>query len=167
LSIFDIRFSEEGMVPELDRLTASEAELVYKTPLLVCVLIAGADGSIDKKEIKRAIEFAEKKHRRSMSSVSVLFREISTDFEDKLKSLIQSYPYEATQRNPLLVEELTSINQILKRIDPSFAQEYYKTLLSIAESIATSSGGLLGYNTIGSEEAKFIKLSMIKDPAGR
>ena len=156
-----------SMVPELDRLSASEVELMYKTPLLVCVLIAGADGKIDKKEIREAMSFAEKKQRRSLSSVSVLFKEISEDFEDKLKSLIQSYPYEATQRNPLLVEELSEVNQILRRVDSAFAQEYYKTLLSIAESIATSSGGLLGYNSIGSEEARYVKLSMIKDPSGR
>jgi hypothetical protein len=155
------------MVPELDRLSGSEVELIYKTPVLVCILIAGADGKIDKKEIKQAMSFAEKKHRRSLSSVSVLFKEISTDFEDKLKSLIQSYPYEATQRNPLIVEELGSINQILRKLNPSFSQEYYNTLLSIAESIATSSGGLLGYNSIGSEEARYIRLSMIKDPAGK
>jgi hypothetical protein len=155
------------MIPELDRLTGSEAELIYKTPILVCILIAGADGKIDKKEINQAMSFAEKKHRRSLSSVSVLLKEISTDFEDKLKSLMQNYPYEVTQRNPLIVEELASINQVLRKIDPAFAQEYYKTLLSIAESIATSSGGLLGYNAIGSEEARYIKLSMIKDPAGR
>jgi hypothetical protein len=154
------------MVPELDRLMASEAELVYKAPLLVCMLIAGADGNIDRKEIKEAMSFSEKKHKRSMSSVSVLFREVTTDFEDKLKSLLQSYPYESTQRNPLIVEELAGLNQIFRKIDASFAQEYYKSLISIAESIASSSGGLLGYNSIGSEEAKFIKLSMIKNPAG-
>lgn len=155
------------MIPELDRLTGSEAELMYKTPILVCILIAGADGKIDKKEINQAMNFAEKKHRKSLSSVSGLLKEISTDFEDKLKSLMQSYPYEVTQRNPLIVEELAGVNQVLRKVDPAFAQEYYKTLLIIAESIATSSGGLLGYNSIGSEEARYIKLSMIKDPAGK
>jgi hypothetical protein len=155
------------MIPELDRLTASEVELLYKAPMLVCILIAGADGNIDRKEIQRAMEFAERKHRRSLSSVSVLFKEISRDFEDKLKMLIQGYPYETTQRTPLLVEELTSLNLLWKKLDPSFAQEFYKTLLSIAESIAASSGGVLGYNAVGEEEARYIKLGMIKDPAGR
>lgn len=154
------------MVPELDRLTGSEIELVYKSPMLVCILIAGADGKIDRKEINQALSFAEKRHRSSISSVSVLFKEIYKDFEDKLKSLIQSYPYETTQRNPLIVEELAGLNQIWRKIDPSFAHEFYKTLLSIAESIATSSGGLLGYKSVGSEEARYIKLAMIKDPSG-
>ena len=154
------------MIPELDRLTGSEVELIYKTPMLVCILIAGADGKIDKKEINEAMKFAEKKHRRSLSSVSILFKEIAMDFEDKFKILIQSYPYEATQRNPLIVEELVGINQIWRKVDSSFAHEYYKTLLSIAEHIAASSGGVLGYNSIGSEEAHYLKLSMIKDPSG-
>lgn len=154
------------MVPELERLTGSEVELIYKTPILVCILIAGADGKIEKKEITEAMKFAEKKHRRSLSSVSILFKEITTDFEDKFKILIQSYPYEATQRNPLIVEELVGINQIWRKVDKSFAQEYYKTLLSIAEHIASSTGGVLGYNSIGSEEARYLKLSMIKDPSG-
>ena len=68
------------MVPELDRLTGSEVELIYKTPMLVCILIAGADGKIDKKEITEAMKFAEKKQRRSISSVSLIFKEISKDF---------------------------------------------------------------------------------------
>lgn len=154
------------MVPELDRLTGSEVELIYKSPMLVCILIAGADGQIDKKEIREALNFAEKRQRKSLSAVSVLFKEISQDFEDKLKSLIQSYPYETTQRTPLIVEELAGLNAIWRKIDPSFAHEFYSTLLSIAESIATSSGGLLGYKSIGDEEARYIKLGMIKNPAG-
>jgi hypothetical protein len=155
------------MIPELDRLTSSEVELVYKSPILVCILIAGADGKIDRKEIKEALSFAEKKQRVSVSSVSALFKEITKDFEDKLKSLIQSYPYETTQRTPMIVEELAGLNEIWRKVDPSFAHEFYKTLLSISESIATSSGGLLGYKSVGSEEARYLKLTMIKDPSGR
>lgn len=155
------------MIPELDRLTSSEVELVYKSPILVCILIAGADGKIDRKEIKEALSFAEKKQRVSVSSVSALFKEITKDFEDKLKSLIQSYPYETTQRTPMIVEELAGLNEIWRKVDASFASEFYKTLLSISESIATSSGGLLGYKSVGSEEARYLKLTMIKDPSGR
>lgn len=155
------------MVPELDRLTASEIELVYKAPILVCILIAGADGRMDRKEIKEALTFAQKKQKRSLSSVGVLFKEISTDFEDKLKMLNQGFPYEATQRNPLIAEELSGLNLLWRKLEPSFANEFYKTLLSISESIASASGGVLGFNAVGSEEARFVKLGMIKDPSLR
>lgn len=154
------------MVPELDRLTAHEVELVYKAPMLVCILIAGADGTIDKKEIKGAIQFAEMKQQKSLSSVSALFHEVAKDFEDKVKILMQHYPYETTQRNPIIVEELAELNRVWPKIDASFAREFYLSLISIAEKIASSSGGLLGIKSIGSEEAKYVKLPMIKNPSG-
>jgi hypothetical protein len=46
-----------------------------------------------------------------------------------------------------------------------FASEFYKSLLEIASEIAKSSGGLLGLNSVGDEEAEHMGLSMLKDPA--
>lgn len=153
------------MIPEFQRLEDSEIELVYKAPVLVSILIAGADGTIDKKEIKGAIQFAEKRHKRSLSSVATLFKEVAQDFEDKLKVLIQAYPYESTQRNPLLVEELSQLNNLWPKLDKSFSAEYYSTLKAIAEKIASSSGGLFGMKSVGEEEAKYMSLPMINDPS--
>lgn len=153
------------MIPELDRLTGREAELLFKAPILVCILIGGADGHIDNKEIEGAIKFAESKRQSSLSSVSLIFKEISKDFEDKLKVVLQHYPYEATQRTPLIVEELSALNSLWPKLDVEFSKEFYSSLLSIAEKIASSSGGILGYKSIGSEEAKYMHLPMIKNPA--
>jgi hypothetical protein len=57
------------------------------------------------------------------------------------------------------------LNPILKKVDQNFAKEFYKSLLEIATEIAKSSGGLLGLNSVGDEEAKHMNLSMLKDPA--
>ena len=151
------------MVAELSKLSSSELEVMYKAPLLVCILIAGADGTIDRKEIKKAITVAQKKQK-GTDSVSVLFKEIAQDFEDKLKVLEQGYPYEATQRTPLLTEELSMLNALWSRFPQSFAKGYYDILLMLAQEVAASSGGLLGMKSIGSEEAKLVKLAMIKNP---
>lgn len=150
---------------DLNKLSNSDKELLYKAPILVCILIAGADGTIDRKEIREAIQFAEKKIAKSRSMVSALLREIIQDFEDKLKILLQHYPYDSKDRNPMLVKELAQLNHLWKRLDPEFAQEFFKTLKSISEHIAKSSGGILGYNTVASEEAKYIHLDMISNPS--
>lgn len=152
------------MIPELSRLKDHEIELLYKAPVLVCILIAGADGTIDKKEIKEAIRFAEKKINRSSSAMEALYQEIFNDFEDKLRVVLQSYPYESTQRNPLLIGELAEISQLWPRMDKVFAAEFLRTLKDIATSVAESSGGLLGYKSVGSEEAKWVNLPMIQEP---
>ncbi len=151
------------MIRDFDKLNETETELVFKAPFLVCILIAGADGNIDKKEIKGAISIAEKKHKKA-GVLSAFFKELSQDFEDKLKILIQSYPYESTQRNPLIVAELTELNSLWPRLPKTFVSEYYQSLRDIAEGIASSSGGVLGLKSIDAEEAKYIQLSMIRNP---
>jgi hypothetical protein len=153
------------MVPELQKLSEAQAELVIKAPFLVCILIAGADGKIDKKEIKEAINIAQNKHKKA-SQMQAFFKELATDFEDKLKILIQSYPYESTQRNPLIVAELAELNQCFSLLPFAFATEYYALLKDIAQGIASSSGGgLMGLGeSIAPEEAKYLHLPMIKNP---
>lgn len=153
------------MIPEFDRLSASETEMMLKAPILVCILIAGADNDIDKKEIQQAIGLAQQKQRKAKAKLVSYYQIVGEDFEDKLKVLIQSFPIESTQRTPILIEELSTLNQILPKIDKSFAREFYNSLLDIALKIAESSGGLLGMKSIGFEEARYVKLPMIKDPS--
>ena len=153
------------MIPEFDKLSAAETELMLKAPILACILIAGADGNIDRKEIRGAIELAQKKQTRATANLLEYYRYVGEDFEDKLKILIQSYPAKAPQRNPVLVDELSRLNKILPKLDKSFALAFYHSIKEIAQKMAEASGGLLGLNKIGEEEAKYLGLPMIKDPS--
>lgn len=137
---------------------------MLKAPLLVCILIAGADGEIDRKEIKEAINVAQSKSKGN-SALTGYFREVSQDFEDKLKILVQSYPYESTQRTPLLTQELGQINAVWKKIDQAFAVQLYQMMKELAAKVASSSGGLWGMKSVNTEEARLIQLTMLADPA--
>jgi hypothetical protein len=152
------------VIPEFNQLNEQEVELMQKAPILVSILIAGADGTIDKKEVKQAITIAEKESQ-TKSVLKNYFKELSEDFEDKIRIYIQSYPYETTQRTPLLVDELAKINTIWNKVDGDFATEFYEMLLKIATKIARSSGGLFGLtSSIGAEEAKWMNLPMLSKP---
>lgn len=151
------------MIPQFSKLTDAEAELIQRAPILVCILVAGADGHIDRKEIKEAIAVA-RKQKESASVLSEYFTIMAEDFEDKIKILIQSYPYESTQRTPLIVEELQSLNALWSKLDRNFAAAYYKMLKTLASRIASSSGGLWGIKTVTQEEARYAALPMIADP---
>jgi len=150
------------MIREFEGLTESETELMLKAPVLVCILIAGADGTIDRKEIKEAIAQTRKKN---ISVLSGYLEEVSQDFEDKLKILIQSYPYESTQRTPIIIDELHQLNSLWSKIDNGFTVQFYQMLRGLAEKIAGSSGGLWGLKTVATEEAKYLHLPMIMDPS--
>jgi len=152
------------MIREFENLSEREIELMLKAPLLVCILIAGADGTIDKKEIREAIVITQR-NKKTLGILASYFKEISEDFEDKLKVIIQGYPYESTQRSPIIIEELVELNKIFPKLDNTFAKSFYDTLLDLAEKIASSSGGLLGIKSIGAEEALYVHLPMIQRPA--
>lgn len=152
------------MIPEFSSLQDEEVELMLRAPILVCILIAGADGTIDNKEIRKAIGIAGK-NKKTAGVLTGYFEEMSQDFEDKLKIVIQSYSYESTQRLQLIIEELSGLNGIWTKISKPFAIAYYRALKDIAGEIASSSGGLLGIKSIGSEEARYIELPMINKPA--
>ena len=150
------------MDPGLSGLADSEKELLFKGPLLVCILLAGADGKIDNKEINGAVQTARQQHW-VKSSLSGFFQEVATDFEDKLKILIQAYPVEARKRNQLITEELGALNKIWHRLDKNFAAAYYEMLKYLAHKIASSSGKF--WAKITHEEAQLAELPMISNPS--
>jgi hypothetical protein len=151
------------MAPELKKLSAEELEFLYKAPLLVSILIAGADGQIDRNEINGAIETARKKAK-GKSSLQRYYQEVSEDFEDKLKILLQGYPSRAEQRSEQIASELTILSGILIKVEGSLGSDIYQSLKSMATNIAKSSGGIFGLKSIGPEEARYIDLKMIQPP---
>jgi hypothetical protein len=143
-------------------LSDSEKELLYKGPLLVCILMAGADGKIDNNEINGAVQTAKQQHW-VKSTLSAFFQEVATDFEDKLKILIQTYPVEARKRNLLITEELRLLNNIWPKLEKNFGAAYYEMLKYLAHKIASSSGKFWAKITV--EEAQLAELPMIKNPS--
>jgi hypothetical protein len=149
------------LTPPLSGLTDSEKELLYKGPLLVCILMAGADGKIDNREIHGAVQAA-KQQDWVKSTLAGFFQEVATDFEDKLKVLIQTYPVEARKRNVLITEELGLLNSIWPKLGQDFRAAYYEMLKYLAHKIASSSG--IFWAKITHEEAQLAELPMIKNP---
>jgi hypothetical protein len=152
------------MIREFEKLNPVEIELMHKAPILVSILIAGADGKIDNKEVNRAIALTEAKQKRTRSSLMAFYTEVGTDFEDKIRIVIQSLPAKVDKRTTEISKLLSELEHILKKLNKQIAIEFYNSLREIATEIAESSGGVLGLKTIGDEEALLVNLPMIKDP---
>jgi hypothetical protein len=153
------------MIKEFEKLAAFEIELLHKAPVLVSILIAGADGKIDNKEVNRAISLTSAKQKRKRSSLMAFYTEVGTDFEDKIRIVIQSLPSKVDKRTAEISALLSQLEGIFRKLNNQVAKEFYNCLREIATEIAESSGGLLGMKKIGDEEALLVNLPMIKDPA--
>ena len=152
------------MIPAFDKLRDPEIESMFRAPLIACILIAGADGHIDRKEIQKAIHQTKKTAGKS-KQLGEFFKMVEVDFEDKLKVLLQSLPVELTERNKLIIAELTSINAILPKLSIEFSREFYSRMRDLAHQVASSSGGMLGLNSVDEHEARYIDLPMLKNPS--
>lgn len=153
------------MITDFEKLNEEEVEVMLQVPLLVSILIAGADNEIDNSEIKKAVDISKSKQIRARKSLLDFYNEVSDNFEDKLKIMIQNFPVSAEERNPLIIDQLEKVNDILPKLDRQFAIEFYESAKDIAKKVAEASGGVLGYMAIGYEESKLIGLKMITDPA--
>ena len=152
------------MAPELKRLAPEELDLLSRAPILGSILIAGADGNIDRSEIQGAVQTAQKKSR-GKSSLQAYYQEVVTDFEDKLKVILHNYPGDAGQRNNEISHELTGLNSIFKKVEGTLPGDIYESLKNLAMNIAKSSGGIFGMSSIGPEEARYVDLNMIAPPS--
>ena len=153
------------MIPAFNKISDSEIEAMLRAPLIACILIAGADGHIDRKEIQKAIHHTQRSAAKSKASVVEYFKLVEVDFEDKLKIVLQSLPVDVNDRNQLIIAELTALNSILPKLQNTFAAEFYTKMKDLAHQVASSSGGLLGINKVGDEEAQYVELPMLKKPA--
>ena len=153
------------MIKEFEILSQNERELMYSLPVYVAVLIAGADGDIDNKEVSRANNLANHKLKNARKDLITYYAEANENFEDKLKMAIANLPSGTADRQKLLVEKLKSANEVFDKLQNKFAISLYSSLKEIAKKIAEASGGVFGYMAIDFEESKLIELKIIKDPA--
>ncbi len=153
------------MIKEFDNLREEEVEVMLKAPVLVSVLIAGADGTIDKAETKEAISIARGKQSRAREQLVDYYKLVGEGFEAKFNEMVQSYPSKPEERNPMIIAELKRLNRILPKLDKNFSVKFHASLKDLAKKIAEASGGVLGYLSVSYEEAKLMELNMINDPS--
>lgn len=153
------------MIPEFADLNQEETELIFSLPIYVAVLIAGADGKIDTNEVKKAISLSGLQTKKARKELLEYYRQVNTDYEDKLKMTIANLPAGTKEREKLLIEEIAKVNEIFPKLEKSFAIKLYASYKEIAKHIAEASGGVFGYMAVGYEESKLIDLKMIKKPS--
>jgi hypothetical protein len=149
------------MIKEFDGLTQEEIDLMMESPVLVAILIAGADNLIDHAEIQEAAEIAKNPPR---GKLHTYYKLIGEEFEEKMEIALGYLPEETEERNSRISSKLGGLNSILPKLQRDFACEFYDNLKNLAQRIAESSGGVLGYMAVGDEESQYIKLEMINDP---
>lgn len=152
------------MIEEFKNLSEEEVKVLKNAPVWVTLLVAGADSTIDNKEIDEAVAITKLKQSRAREALIEYYKEIGPDFEKSLREAIANLSGDSKDKLAQVEQELTKLNDILPKIDASFASALYASLKDFAKKVAEASGGVFGYGSISYEESKLIKLPMLKEP---
>jgi len=153
------------MIKDFERLSAEEHLFMYRVPVMITILIAGADDDIQKKETEAASRMTKLRSEMGDDELMAYYHEVNEAFEQTFQELLIGYPRDAGSRNPMISEQLSLLNDILPKLDPEFAASFYKSIKTFARRVAESSGGVLGFASVSKEEKQWVELDMINDPA--
>lgn len=152
------------MLYQLEKLNEAEKELVLNAPAYITILIAGADDDITESEIKRSLQLVHIKTYSESTEISDIYEKIDHDYEAHLNDLIDAMPKTLEARESFVIEKLSKLSEIMKKMDTRISHKYYLSLLSFAAFIARAAGGVFGFDRVSFREEKFVKLPMIEDP---
>lgn len=155
------------MIAPFEGLSAEDQKLLFKMPVLVTALVAGADGKIDKREVREAIFLAHQKVKNARPGMRDYYKVMDETFEQDLKEYIKDLPAKREEHDPIIEKDMVRANDLIKTIAANhrpFAIQYYNSMKDFARHIAEASGGLGGLLSISPEEAESIKLAKLDDP---
>lgn len=153
------------MIYEFEPLSKEDQELMLKAPAFIAVLIAGADNNIDPQEVNRAVELVNVKTFSEKQDLQTYYHEVEKTIEKDIKSIIDTLPTNADERNPLISAELAKLNYALGKIKPRYANDLFNSWKGYAGSVARAWGGIMGINSVNRDEEQWVDLPMLNEPA--
>ena len=142
-------------------LSPEEIQTIKDSYAYIAVLIAGAEGKIDKKELAWAEKIVQIRSFSGDERLYHLHQEITSEIPGKIREIVEHMPNDVVARSKMYSDEIAKLNPILERLDPFMGNYMYRGFLSFAERIAKASGGFLSFFAISPEERKWIKLPML------
>lgn len=144
-----------------ENLTPSELQQLEAAVVQISILVAGADGTIDAEEAAWADKVAHIRGYSGEEWLQEFYDQIAANFKIQFNDTVKSLPTDAALRQTTLATELEKVNPILAKLEPIVGYKMYHSYVTLAMSIAKSSGGILGFGSVSNAEKKVVDLPMI------
>ncbi|MBR9859269.1 hypothetical protein GYB22_00660 [bacterium] len=137
---------------------------MLKSPVWVSLLVACADQHLDEHEIETAKKIVHVKTFSEASDVRNLYTELDHNIDATVETESAAMPQDPKERIKYFEAKLAQLNDILPKLEHTYAVQFYKSLKNIALHIAKSEGGVLGIGNINDAEEHYLDLPMIQKP---
>ncbi len=144
-----------------EKLNKEEQEKMVDAISQITILIAGAEGNINRKETAWAVKLADIRTYAHYDQLHSYYQQVGLHFQEKIDHLLDTLPTDVSIRTRILSDYLAELNPILKKLKIEQGAMMYKSFISFAKHVARSSGGFLGFGAISTAESKLINLPML------
>lgn len=152
------------MLHQLRNLNQQEMDLLAAAPVWVMLLIACADQNIEEKEVNRGKEIIRIKSFAEKSDVRFIYSDLESQMDDIIDQSLKLLSADGEERMAFISAKLEELNEILAKIERSFAIQFYNSLRDLAIYVAQANDSFFGVISVSKEEKKYIKLPMLKKP---
>lgn len=142
-------------------LSDQEYTILKETLPKVGALIAYADGKVDIDEEYWAEKITHIRTYGEPHELNAYYEDLEKDFKQRFEAEVAALPEDKNEAAECLSKDIARVNDILPKLDPKIAYLVYSSFTTFAKHIAKASGGVLGFFSIDSNEAKLIDLPMI------
>jgi hypothetical protein len=97
---------------KIQHLSNEEQTLILNAPIYVSALISGVDGEFHPEEIKKAVNIIHIKSFSETKDIRGVYSESNQESEEKIEMLIDALPTSTSERNDVLIQKLSGLNDI-------------------------------------------------------
>ncbi|MFT5725031.1 MAG: tellurite resistance protein [Bacteroidia bacterium] len=146
----------------LRNLNDTEKQSLTNAPIVVGILIGCADGELSANELSRIEQVIKTKTFSEQNDVHYVYNELAnSNLIGSIETLFENLGNTSEERVQAATVELTTLNTILPKLNPTYALQFRDSLHDIAVEVAKASGGIFGIGSIGEEEKELLDLPMI------
>ncbi len=150
------------MVAQFEGLSEQEQQQLLDALPLITILVAGADGDIDKQEVNAARKAAQvRAYHEDTELLHDYYEMIEDTVDERMNSYLNLLSKDSEERVAQVSEELAKLNAVLPKLEVRYGAALYDSFMSFSKYIAEASGGFLKYLSIGPKEHKVYKLPMV------
>lgn len=149
------------MLDNLQQLNDEEMQELYDAIPVITLLIAGADGKIEKAELEGSEKITRIRGFSGGEVMQAFYDKVGEDYSERLQRWLKVVSKDTAERTADLSARLEKLNPILAKLDPQWGAAMYDSFTSFAKHVAKASGGFLGMGSINKDEAELIDLPML------
>ncbi|HEY6163096.1 MAG TPA: hypothetical protein VI112_17850 [Bacteroidia bacterium] len=117
-------------------LTAEEKQKLESAPVLISLLVSGADPEMNEKEKKEALHFSHIKTFTADPLLREFYRDVEKGFEERTAELDRELPKERKEREEEIKKRLASIEPILEKLGKTYTILMHQSLNSYYEHVS-------------------------------